>query len=141
VEKRIILLVSVLIFLLVLAVCAYGKEKGSSVVRIEVDKKVLDLINSWDKKICFFTSKDSPLRSLEALKKEDIAAWGMELFKNVEDLYKVLGIEGGGVKIIGTGNPIFSGMKNPPRLFITWSDFEPDLKGSVRVEFKERKSK
>ena len=140
-EKRIILLVSVLIFLLVLVVCAFGEEKGSSVVRIEVDKKVLDLINSWDKKICFFTAKDNPLRSLEGLKKEDIAAWGMELFKNVEDLYKVLGIEGGGVKIIGTGNPIFSGMKNPPRLFITWSDLEPDLKGSVRVEFKERKSK
>jgi len=138
--KRIILLGSVFIFLLV--VCACGKEKGSSVVRIEVDKKVLDLINSWDKKICFFTSKDNPLRSLEGLKKEDIAAWGVELFKNVEDLYKVLGIEGGGVKFFGNINEIFSGMKNPPRLFITcWADFEPDLKGSVRVEFKERKSK
>jgi hypothetical protein len=137
--KRIILLLPVFIFLLV--ACACGKEKGSSVVRIEVDKKVLDLINSWDKKICFFTSKDNPLRSLEGLKKEDIAAWGVELFKNVEDLYKVLGIEGGGVKFFGNINEIFSGMKNPLRLFITWAGFEPDLKGSVRVEFKERKSK
>ena len=137
--KRIILLLPVFIFLLV--ACACGKEKGSSVVRIEVDKKVLDLINSWDKKICFFTSKDNPLRSLEGLKKEDIAAWGVELFKNVEDLCKVLGIEGGGVKFFGNINEISSGMKSPPRLFITWAGFEPDLKGSVRVEFKERKSK
>ncbi|MBC8484852.1 MAG: hypothetical protein H8D45_02275 [Bacteroidetes bacterium] len=115
-----------------------GPEKGTSpFVQIEVDTNVYNVVNSWDKKIWLFTSKDNPLKSFEGLQQKDIAAWGLELMQRVQNLYKALGIKETGVNLIGTGNPIFSGMENPPRLFITWSGQESNLPGAIRIELKE----
>lgn len=111
----------------------------SPVQHIEVEKKVMDVVKTWDKDIRMFTSKAKPLRSFRDLRQRDIAAWGAELMPNVNQLYKALSITEEGVRIIGTGNAIFAGMDNSPRLFITWSKFEPDLKGAVRIELKEEK--
>ena len=118
-----------------------GPEKGTSLfISIEVKDKVLDLVKTWDKRIWFFTSKDNPLKSFNNLQAKDIAIWGAELMKQTQDLYKVLGItDTTSVRLIGTGNPIFSGMENPPRLFITWSSHESQLNGSIRIELKEKK--
>jgi hypothetical protein len=123
--------------------CQCGPEKGTSpAIQIEVDSKLLEVVKSWDKTIWLFTSKDSPLKSLDGLQKKDIAMWGAELFKQVEAFYKALGIKDEGtegLRVIGTGNRIFSGMKDPPRLFITWSGHESELPGAIRIELKERK--
>lgn len=89
-------------------------QKGTSpTIQIEVDRKVMDVVKSWDKRICLFTSKDNPLKSFDGLQQKEIAAWGAELMEQVQAFYKVIAITDKRVRIIGTGNPIFSGMKNP----------------------------
>jgi len=108
-------------------------------IQIEVDKRIFDIVNAWDKDIRLYTSKSNPLRSLEALHHQDIAAWGAELMPQVKELCTAIGETEQGVRIIGLGNPIFSGMQNPPRLFITWASNESDLKGAVKVELREKR--
>jgi hypothetical protein len=115
------------------------KSAGASTQSIVVDKRVLDVVNAWDKDIRMFTSKANPLQSFQNLRQRDIAAWGAELMLNVNQLYAALSITEDGVRIIGTGNAIFDGMDNAPRLFITWSKFEADLKGAIRIELKEKR--
>jgi hypothetical protein len=118
--------------------CQCGPEKGTSpAIQIEADSLVLETIKSWDKRIWFFTSKTTPLKSLKDLKNDQIAAWGAELYEQVKQFYKAIGIPDtvSSVAILGTGNPIFSGMENPPQLFITWSGHESQLNGSIRIEF------
>lgn len=115
------------------------KSEGASTQSIGVDKKVLDVVDAWDKDIRMFTSKANPLQSFQNLRQRDIAAWGAELMPNVNQLYAALSITEEGVRIIGTGNAIFDGMDNAPRLFITWSKFEADLKGAIRIELKEKR--
>lgn len=119
-----------------------GQDKGTSpAIQVEVDSKVLNVVKSWDKRIWLFTSKETPVRSFDSLQQKDIAAWGAELMKQVQALYGAIGITDKGVRIIGTGNPIFSGMENPPRLFITWSSNEPELPGAIKIELIEKKPK
>jgi len=117
----------------------HGPETGSTeTVKVGVSKDVLDLIKTWDKRIWFFTSKENPIKSLDGLKKDDIlACWGAELIGRVFNFLDAAGIKykDKSMRIIGTGNPIFSGMENPPLLFTTWSGYEPALKGAIRVEF------
>jgi hypothetical protein len=116
-------------------------QKGTSpTIQIEVDRKVMEVVKSWDKRICLFTSKDNPLKSFDGLQQKDIAAWGAELMEQVQAFYKVIAITDKRVRIIGTGNPIFSGMKNPPRLFITWLDYESELPGAITIELKEKQT-
>jgi len=115
------------------------QKDTSPTIQIEVDKKIMDLVKSWDKRIWLFTSKDNPLKSFDSLQQKDIAAWGAELMEQVQAFYKVVAITEEGVRIIGTGNPIFSGMKNPPRLFITWSEHESQLHGAIRIKLKGKK--
>ena len=50
---------------------------------IKVEKKVIELLNTWNKDIWFFTSKNNPIRTLDNLKKEDFACWGAELIQKV----------------------------------------------------------
>ena len=117
------------------------QKDTSPAIKIEVDKKIIDLVKSWDNRIWLFTSKDNPLKSFDGLQQKDIAAWGAELMEQVKAFYKVLAITEEGVRIIGTGNPIFFGMKNPPRLFITWSEHEFQLHGAIRIELKDKNRK
>ncbi len=122
--------------------CQCGPEKATSpAVQIKADSVVLGTIQSWDKRIWFFTSKKEPLKSLKGLTHDQIAVWGAELYDQVKQFYKAIGIPDtvSSVSILGTGNPIFSGMENPPRLFITWSGHESQLEGAIRVELIESK--
>jgi len=124
---------------------AQGKEvkESTEIVKVKAKKKVLALIKTWDEKIWFFTSKENPIKSLNGLKKDEIACWGAEHIERVFDFLDAVGIkyEDKAMRVIGTGNPIFSGMKNPPRLFITWSDYAQHLKGGIKVIFIEEQEK
>ena len=79
----------------------------------------------------------NPLKTLIGLKKEEVSCFGAENIANVLSFLDAAGIkyEDKGVRIMGTGNAIFSGMENPPKLFITWSKFAPELDGAVRIIF------
>lgn len=120
--------------------CQVSKQKGkqsTNVVYVKTNKKVLQLIQTWNEKIWFFTSKTNPIKSLAGLNKGDIAGYGAEHMSRFFDFLDAAGIkyEQRSMNILGTGYPIFSGMENPPRLFITWSAYAKDLKGGVRVKF------
>lgn len=108
-------------------------------VKVKANKKVIKLIKTWDKNIWFFTSKDNPIRSLDNLKNNEIACWGAEHWNRYFAFLDAAGIkyEEKSLNILGTGNPIFSGMSNPPRLYFTWSNYASHLKGAVKVEFVE----
>ncbi|MFH1363641.1 MAG: hypothetical protein ABIH45_05505, partial [Candidatus Omnitrophota bacterium] len=118
---------------------AEGPEEGTTKsVKVVAGKEILKELSRWDKKIWFFTSEKNPIQSLDQLKEGDIAAWGIELAEKVGKFRDLaLGIKKGvlGLRMIGTGNPIFNGMADPPRVFITWSGYEPQLKGGIRIEF------
>jgi len=129
-----------LVLLLFTTLLVYSEDLET--IEIKADKKILELLNTWDKDIWFFTSEKNPIETLDNLKKEDFACWGAELIQNVLAFLDAAGVkyEDKGIYILGTGNPIFSGMENPPKLFITWSKYAEHLDGSVRVIFIEKDS-
>ncbi|MBU1712100.1 MAG: hypothetical protein KKD47_03250 [Proteobacteria bacterium] len=115
------------------------KQATIETIKVKVSSKVLKAINSWNQKVWFFTSKSNPIKSLVGLKKDEVACWGVEHSERLFEFFNAAGIkyEDKSFHIIGTGNHIFDGMDNPPRLFITWSNYALDLKGAVRVIFVE----
>lgn len=100
---------------------------------LKVSAAVMDLVSTWDEEIWFYTGRANPIQSLGGLNHTDIACGGMEFFEDVLALYTIIGIESGEVHVVMTGNPIFSGMENPPKLYINWSNQKPNLEGAVRV--------
>lgn len=115
-----------------------GSESAAkNQLEVKAGKKVVDLVKTWDESIWFFTSKENPIQSLD-LKEGDVACWGVEHFSRVQAFLEAAGLgKDKGVRVIGTGNAIFSGMENPPRLFITSSKNASELKGAIRVVFVE----
>lgn len=110
-------------------------RKGSpaTIVKIHISRDLMDLLKKWDPEIWFFTSKQKPVSSLEGLKREDFACWGAEHFGRMEELFKLLGLEGVGIRVIGDG--AYNETPNKPRLYITWAKYAPYLKGVARVQF------
>ena len=110
---------------------------NSEVIKISAPEKLLEEIKSWNKRICFYTSKDNPISSIEKLEDDDIAAWDLRLLTQVSKFREIVtgttGIER--IRMIGTGNPIFNGMDNPPRIFVTWNTSGETMKGAVQIEF------
>lgn len=104
-------------------------------VDLKVSAAVFDLVSSWEADIWFFTSAADPITTLDDLKADECACWGIELFEKMKALYQAAGIEGEGVRLIGTGNNIFTGMEKPPRLFVTWASQVKNLQGCVRLVF------
>jgi hypothetical protein len=112
---------------------------GSSTVTVKANKNVVELIKTWDPDISFYTSKKSPLKSIEGLRQEEIGCWGPELIVNIRAFYDAAEIEkthGEGVQVIGPDNPIFV-IKGGPRLYLTSAKNAPRLKETVKVRFSE----
>jgi hypothetical protein len=115
--------------------CQCGPETAEGpFIRISARPEIVALIKSWDKRIRLLTSQDAPLQTFQGLQKDEIAAWGAELGEQIKALSKLLGIKDESLRVIGTGNAIFTGMENPPKLFITWSGDASNVKGAVRIE-------
>jgi hypothetical protein len=108
-------------------------------IKIEASTSLIDLIKTWDSNIWFFTPEDKPIRSLNELNREDIACWGMEHFQRMQELFKVLGIKGEGVKVKGDG--AYNEATIKPKLYVTWAKFAQNLKGAQRVEFIEKRQR
>ena len=126
-----------LIFLCVclMLICLNCNSSPKGPVNVKANKEVVELVKSWDDTIWFFTSKRNPVKSLKGLTRKDIAFWGAEHLDRATKFFETAKIEpeSKSVRFIGTGNQIFSGMKDAPRLFITWSNFKDHLEGAVRV--------
>ena len=141
--KRMILLFGVVCFLATDMQALAGIENKP--IELPASKKVLSVIEKWDSKIWFVMSAKDPLRTLNELKKDEIACWGGELVKHVLGFREALGIPTDdnnlGVHVIGIGRGkkmqelIPYGLDKPARLFITWSRFAPNLEGAIRVVF------
>jgi hypothetical protein len=111
-------------------------------VKVPASAPVMAAIGAFDSSIWFFTSSDNPITTLDGLKKEEVSCWGAELIANVFSFLDAAGVkyEDKGLRIIGTGNGIYNGRPNPPKLFITWSKYSNDLTGAARVMFVDKAS-
>ena len=104
-------------------------------IQINVDRKFYDTVKSWDQNVGLYTSKENPIESFESLRAENVAFFGSDAMKQALDFFELIGIkETKGMRIISSDYPIFSGMENPPRLYITSINYEYKLKGGVRIE-------
>ena len=126
-----------LVIMIFIALLALAQDLRT--IKIEASPSFLELIRGWDSNIWFFTPEDKPIRSLNELNREDIACWGMEHFQRMQELFKVLGIKGEGVKVKGDGTYNEATIK--PKLYVTWAKFAQNLKGAQRVEFIEKKQR
>ena len=106
-------------------------------VQVPASDAVIAVVGTFNSEIWFFTSAKNPITTLDGLKKDDVACWGAEQIANVFSFLDAAGVkyEDKGMQIIGTGNPIYNGMENPPKLFITWSNYAANLVGAARVIF------
>ena len=110
-----------------------------STVKVKTNKKVVEMVRTWDRNISFYTSKKDPLKSTEGLRQAEIACFGRNLKDKIQAFYNAAEIRkeyGDAVQVIGPDNPIFS-MQDGPRLYLTSREFEPKLKEAVKVEFTE----
>lgn len=120
-------------------VTIYGSgplEASIPTVKVLAKKAIIDEVSRWDKRIWFFTSAKDPIKTLEGLKTDELAGWGLEILTHIKKFREMTtGVKGvRGIQMIGTGNPIFTG-PNPPRVFTTWSGQEKNLPGAARIEF------
>ena len=112
----------------------------SSTPKVKANKKVLELIKTWDPKIAFYTSKKNPLKTIENLRQDEIACFGPELADKIKAFYDAAGTErtyGNAVQMIAPADLSFSA-KDSPRLYITWIGNGPKLKDAVKVTFSEK---
>lgn len=128
-----------LIALISLPGSGFAQTDDASSVRIEATPALLELLKTWDPSIWFFTpSGEEPLSSLDGLDREDFACWGVEHFERMQELFKVLGLEGEGVNVMGDG--AYNDEEDKPKLYVTWASLAPSLQGATRVEFVEKTS-
>ncbi len=94
-------------------------------------------LETWDKKIVFFTSAVNPITSLNGFPEDAVAMWGGELFENYKRFFRTVGEPREKGRVIGDVENIFT--KNPEvRFFITWEQLEKYVVGTgggVRVRF------
>ncbi len=124
-----------------------GPEVGiSETVEVIANKETLKLIENWDKKIWFYTSKNNPIKSLEGLDWGSVACWGAELMDYFIDFLNKAGISTTKIAhVVGVGNPLFTEQwqtefpeSKPIKLFFTWSRFNEIAVtegGAIRVKF------
>ena len=112
----------------------------ATIVIIKVSSEVMQELSSWDGRIVFFTSATNPITDLSGLSGDQIAMWGMELYENFKQLFRVIGEPKETGRVIGDVAGIFT--KNPDlRLFITWDTFEKDILdtgGGIRIRFEQK---
>ena len=113
---------------------APAQADSLSTVKVEAPPVLLQLLQTWDSTIWFFTPSDKPIRTLEGLTRTDVAIWGAEHFHRTNDFFRVLGLEGEGVKLVGAGS--YNEIR--PLVYITWARYASDLRGVSRVKFVEK---
>ncbi|MDI1337933.1 MAG: hypothetical protein PSU94_17265 [Lacunisphaera sp.] len=118
--------------LLILA-ATIARAEEPKVTQIPASPAFIELLKSWDPQIWFFTPLDKPLRSLDGLKRESVACWGMEHFQRMQDLFRVLNLPGDGVKVMGDG--AYNDTPDRPLLYVTWAKYAPNLKNVLRIQF------
>ena len=124
------------ILLLALSLCLINCS-GKQTAAVKANKKVVELVKTWDPKYAFYTSKKDPLKSIEGLRQGEIACFGPELAGNIQAFYDAAQIKkeySNAVQIIGPSNLAFTD-KDAPRLYLVHSNYEPKLKDAVKVKF------
>jgi len=124
------------VLLLAFSLCVVNCS-GKRTATVKANKKVVELVKTWDPKVNFYTSKKNPLKSIDGLRQKEIACFGPELAGNIQAFYDAAQIKkeyGDAVQVIGPENPIFI-IENGPRLYLTLSNYEPKLKEAVKVRF------
>ena len=124
------------ILLLAFSLCLINCS-GKQTDAVKANKKVVELVKTWDPKIAFYTSKKDPLKSIEGLRQAEIACFGPELSGNIQAFYDAAQIHreyGNAVQVIGPSKLLFT-EKDAPRLYLVHSNYEPKLKDFVRVKF------
>jgi len=126
-------------FLVIGILIALGACMKSS-IEIPVQEDALDYIASdCPKDVVFFTSASNPITSLEGLKDNEIAIWGLELLSCVQGARQIIDkAEPHGLQVIGTGNADAKFDQNATlRLFVTHEDYAEDIidGGGVRIIF------
>ena len=113
------------------------EKKSKEIANVAVNRKVLDLINSWDNKIWFFTSSANPITSLDSLNANEIACFGAEHWDRFIEFLDAAGIKYK-EQFINLESPNLVKFDKNTRLYITWSDYESRLSGASRVLFVEK---
>ena len=123
-----------------LLVCQGCSKSSGPEVTVTASPAQLAEIQSWPEEVVCFTSTSNPIKSLDELDSENVAAWGGELLPGAAELLELGGREKAivGMQIIGTGNDSAKFNNNPElRLFVTYERFAQQIinGGGIRVTF------
>jgi hypothetical protein len=132
---------------IVLSPITYGGRSGTgNTVKVTISSAQIEQISSWPEDIVFFTRASDPITSLEGLKDDEFAMWGMELVPVVQKLLVPSGREDTpvGLRIVGTGSADAKFSKNVKlKLFVTHEALAEEIieGGGIRIKFVRKQSK
>jgi len=110
---------------------AEKQEETLQLLEVQTSKEVVDLVSKWDPNINFFMPANDQFTTLDGIKREEYACWGIELFDELNSLIQLLQLPGEGVKLVGDGSYI-SPNEIKPKIYVTWNKYEKMLTGAKR---------
>ena len=121
------------------AMCG-GCGGGGNTAKVAISSTQFEQMSSLPQDIVFFARASDPITSLEGMKDDEFAVWGMELVPVVQKFLVHSGREDTpvGFQIIGTGNDDAKFSKNAKlKLFVTHEALAEDIikGGGVRITF------
>jgi len=123
---------------LFISIQSFAQDTEKQIPEVQVSKELIDLVSKWDPNINFFMPVDSSFTTLEGIKREEYACWGIELFDELNSFIQLLQLPGEGVNLVGDGS-YNSPNEIKPKVYVTWNKYEGSLTGAKRFILVEKK--
>jgi hypothetical protein len=136
--KKILQTLFLFLLCLLISIQSFTQDTEKQILEVQVSKEVIDLVSKWDPSINFFMPVDNSFTTLEGIKREEYACWGIELFDELNSLIQLLQLPGEGVNLIGDGS-YNSPIEIKPKVYVTWNNYEGSLTGAKRFILVEKK--
>ncbi len=120
---------------------AAADNKKIAAVKIKGNPSIRKFMDKFGKKYCFFTPKESPIKSLKEISKKSFAvSTDGAGFPAISDGSKFLGAaindnNVAGLKVIGLGNPVFCDENFRPKLFMVACGMASHIRCGREVKF------